>query len=283
MAKKELGRARYHAYRLLGVTYLIATGETSHLNDKFDFEQLPFRIFPPMFAFYVITPDIGLPATKPFSYQEAIIYPTSAKSIRIQDADGMHDVPIAEVVPPIDVTRMAMAVDGPANYCVFSWIGINRLLIAKCDATLPTVYIRVFGPASLADCEKYVADNGGFAVEAASGLIVTDTVSGLEVLKDSFRAWIDTMPMAGPKLYVTGDVVASTSGWRVSFAPASPQGFNPFDLIMDIVATPPTGQVLQVKTPIPLRYEEAPPRQPYTSVTIRYAGGQFTIGVGHTS
>lgn len=274
MAKKQLGRARYHAYRLLGMTYLTATGETSHLNDKFDFEQLPFRIFPPIFAFYVITPDIGLPTTRPFSYQESIIYPASVKIIRVQDADGMHEVPIAEVVPPIDVAGMAMAVDGNADHCVFSWIGVNRLLIAKCDATLPAVYTRVFGPASLADCEKYVANNGGFAVDATGGL---------EVLKDTFRAWIDTMPMAGPKLIVIGDVIAPTSGWRVSFTPASPQGFNPLDLIMEVGATPPSGQVLQMRTPIPLRYEEAPPRHAYASVTIRHAGGQFTIGVGHTS
>jgi hypothetical protein len=91
-----LGHASYKAYRLLGVVHLVATGQRANLNDKVDFEQLPFLISPPMYAFYVIMADLGLPLTLPFTHEEKIFYPKSATSVRIQDATGFHDVPIAE-------------------------------------------------------------------------------------------------------------------------------------------------------------------------------------------
>ncbi|MBI3704875.1 MAG: hypothetical protein HY244_13775 [Rhizobiales bacterium] len=160
MPQRVLGHAKYKAYRLLGVVTLSATGEHSNLNDKADFSQLPFLIYPPMWAFYEIKADISLPATVPFTYEETISFPKSAKSIRIQDADGFHDVPIAEVVVP-DFDAAATTAEAGAQYCVFQWIGINPLMIAKCDAPVPAVYTRVFGPASHDDCKKYVKDNGG--------------------------------------------------------------------------------------------------------------------------
>jgi hypothetical protein len=42
MPQKVLGHASYKAYRLLGVVHLVATGQRANLNDKVDFEQLPF-------------------------------------------------------------------------------------------------------------------------------------------------------------------------------------------------------------------------------------------------
>lgn len=167
MAQRELGRATYKAYRLIGIVSLTATGELANLNDKPDFDQLPFRIMPPMWAFYVIRPDIGLPATRPFTYSEQIAYPKSANSIRIQDADGFHDVPIAEVVIP-DFNISATDATS-ATFCVFRVVGlggtggINPLLIAQCDAILPAIYARVFGPATADECRKYINDNGGLA------------------------------------------------------------------------------------------------------------------------
>lgn len=273
MARKELGRATYKAYRMFGVTYLVAAGQTPNWNDKVDFEQLPFRIFPPMYGLFFISQDLQMPAVKPFVYEERILFPTSANIVRIQDADGIHDVPIAEVVPP-DIGLHALAIEGGANYCVFSWIGINSMMIAKCDAVVPAVYTKVYGPATHADCERYIASHGGGAFNAMGQQI--------KVLKDTFRAWMDNMPVGGPKLIVIGDVVAPTGGWNVSLRPASPQGINPNILILTIEARPPTGESSQVETKIPLRYVEAPPAHPYTEVTIRSSGGEFTLGVGIT-
>ncbi len=166
MVAKVLGRASYSAYRLAGMVNLSAIGETVNINDKFDFEEQPFVAFPPVYAFFRIEP--GFPSRtsdeKPvrFNYQEAISYPSDAKFITIHDADGSHSIPIAEVViPPMDVATAAD--DGTRTYCVFQWIGINSLMIAKCNAPVAEVYSRVFGPDSYPNCQKYVADNGGIS------------------------------------------------------------------------------------------------------------------------
>jgi hypothetical protein len=102
------------------------------------------------------------------------------------------------------------------------------------------------------------------------------------LLKDTFKAWIDRMPGAGPKLIVIGDVQVPTSGWHVWLTPRAPQGINPNILILDVSAQKPSGIVLQVITTIPLRYEEAPPHNEYTQVTIVDGKDEVTIGVGST-
>jgi hypothetical protein len=272
MSRRVLGRAAYKAYRLFGVLHLIAVGETPNLNDKVDFEQLPFRIFPPMFGFYFIQQDISLPATKPFVYEESVAYPQGVNLVRIQDADGIHDVPIADVVPvETEAQRSLVGADG--NYCVFSWIGINTMMIAKCDAIVPAVYTRVFGPSTYEGCQAYIRDHGGIAPPDGGTI---------EVLEDTFRAWIDLMPPGPHKLIVTGDVVTPTSGWSVTLAPAVPQGINPDILILDVTATPPSGISRPVRTKVPVRFQESPPQRTYTQVSIRHAGAAFTIGVGIT-
>jgi hypothetical protein len=160
MPKKNFGRAQYKAYRLLGLVHLTATGETPNFNDVPSLEQLPFRIHPPIYGFFVTTPDIALPATRPFSVQLNTAYPADSAWIRIQDADGDHSVAIAEVVPPIDIQTTALtppADDG--NFCVFQWIGIQPYLIAGCDEVVPAVYTRVFGPGTLAQCEQYIVEH----------------------------------------------------------------------------------------------------------------------------
>ncbi|WPO39448.1 hypothetical protein [Tardiphaga sp. 42S5] len=159
MPNKRLGNATYKAYRLLGLVHLSATGELTNFNDKPDFEQLPFLIDPPMYAFYVISPDIGLPATRPFTYEETISFPKSAKSIRMQDATGFHDVPIAEVVVP-DFDAATPIKDG-ANFCVYGGHGIIPLMVGPCGPDVSGLYERVFGPASFADCENYAKKNKG--------------------------------------------------------------------------------------------------------------------------
>lgn len=267
MASKVLGRASYKAFRLFGVTHLVAVGETPNLNDKVDFEQLPFRIFPPMFGFYFIHADFRLPATKPFVHEERIMYPAGVNSIRIQDTDGIHNVPIADVVSVEKIERIAAS---DVGYCVFSWIGINTLLISKCDAILPAVYTRVFGPATYEACESYVREHGGDPASESPSV---------RVLEDTFRAWHNLMPPA-PSFIVTGEVEAPTPGWSVTLTPAVPQGINPDILILELNATRPSGPTIQIPTLIPVRYQQVPPARHYSQVTIRHGRREFTIGVG---
>lgn len=163
MTQKTLGRASYAASRLGSVVHLIATGETPNFNDKVQIEELPFLILPPMFALYFVHADISLPAIRPFTYTHDIyFYPRDANALTIQDADGFHSVAIKQV--PIPDPQIAAARPAGADaYCVFSGFGINPLAVAPCDAALPPGYERVFGPAGLDDCRRYVADHGARA------------------------------------------------------------------------------------------------------------------------
>lgn len=157
MANRVLGKAAYKAHRTGGVVTLTATGEFPNFNDKADFDQLPFRIFPPQFGFYFIQQDITLPAIKPFCYSEVIIFPTIAQSLTIIDADGPHIVGIEEI--HVQEPTECKPSGSEQGFCVFAIIGGTRLLIAKCDSILPAIYRRVFGPATYVECEQYVGSN----------------------------------------------------------------------------------------------------------------------------
>lgn len=161
MSTKELGRGVFSAFRLGGATttHIFAAGKTPNWNDKVDIEQLPIRIFPPWYGLYFIHQDFRQPAERPFLYHEAIAYPPDQKVITIVDADGEHKVPILEI--PFAAERATEAAPRAAQFCVFENINNHALLIAACDVILPAIYRRVFGPADLAACEKFVKDNGG--------------------------------------------------------------------------------------------------------------------------
>ncbi len=159
MATKELGRAKFSAFRLGGNVRVFAVGETPNWNDKVDIEELPFRIFPPLYALYFISQTIQQPAKRPFLYQEAIPYPKGFDTITIYHADGEDAVPIVNLGFP-DVTDLP-APKANATFCVFNSLLSKHLLIAECDTPLPRIFGRSFGPATLAECEKFVKEKGG--------------------------------------------------------------------------------------------------------------------------
>jgi hypothetical protein len=160
MANKTLGTAKFSAYRLGGVTTLAAIGETAYWNDKVDFEELPFIGDRPAFAFVVTRQDVGLPAIRPFSYEEQVFVASSATSVLVEAADGVHDIAISQVrIPP--VIAGADPDDQSEAFCVYRTIGILHLWIGRCDDKVPMIYEKVFGPATQQACEEYVRDNGG--------------------------------------------------------------------------------------------------------------------------
>ena len=156
MPDKHYGRASYKAFRAAEFLHIIASGETPNLNDQVIIEQLPFLIRPPMFGLFWVTQDISLPALRPFTVEIRTLFPGDTDSVRIQDADGDHVVPIADIAappsPPSDVEN---------KFCVFEWIEINPHVIAEFDAIVPAVYSRAFGPDTRARCVQYIRDQGG--------------------------------------------------------------------------------------------------------------------------
>ena len=157
MTKRELGNASYGAVRIGPVVRIRATGTAPNFNTKPDIEQLPFRIYPPMFGFFFVHPAITIPATRPFVYEEDVAYPLNQSSIIIIDSSGRNEVAIHELVVPAINAKVENAT---GEFCVFQWIGKDTFKIAECSAIVPTVYARVFGPATIAACEEYVSKEG---------------------------------------------------------------------------------------------------------------------------
>ena len=156
MPDKHHGRASYKAFRAAGFLHIIASGETPNLNDQVIIEQLPFPIRPPMFGLFWVTQDISLPALRSFTVEIRTLFPGSMNSVRIQDADGDHLVPITDVASP-----PSQPPDVGSHFCVYEWIEINPHVIAECDAIVPAVYSRAFGPDTHMRCVQYIRDHGG--------------------------------------------------------------------------------------------------------------------------
>lgn len=99
-------------------------------------------------------------------------------------------------------------------------------------------------------------------------------------IESTFKAWIDAMPGAEPKLIVTGDVETRTGGWRVSLVRAVPQGINPAILILDVAAVAPTKPSTDALETHKVRHQEPARPGQFTDVMIRGGNPDFTIPVG---
>jgi hypothetical protein len=100
------------------------------------------------------------------------------------------------------------------------------------------------------------------------------------LLKPTFKAWIDTMPPAPPRLIVTGELEVPTSGWTGQLVVKKPQGFNQKILILEVEAQAPTGVVSQIVQKLPLRYQQQPAAPgSITQVTVLYESDSVTVNV----
>lgn len=86
-------------------------------------------------------------------------------------------------------------------------------------------------------------------------------------------AWVNKMPPGPASMHVTGVVQLPTPGFDVSLIPASPQGINPADLILDLVIKARDGFWPEVITPASVRYDIAKYSGAYKTVLIREPDG----------
>jgi hypothetical protein len=263
---KVLGRGTYSAYRQNGLLHVIAQGDKPNLQTIVTIEQEPFLIFPPEFALYFENPPIVSPIVVPFHVEKSFSYPPNVNFVRIVDATGTHSITIEnrpDITPPIDN-------DG-ANFCVFQQLGTDRYRIARCDAIVPTIYHKVFGPTTYQQCQIYIAaHSAGVGLQGSNGSLVQADPA-------TFKAWINEMPGSQPTLIVTGDVLAEVD-FHVNLVRAIPQGFNPAVLILHIDVQTPTGPHSNAIATRTLRYEEAAAIR-FTNVTVTGGGNPFTIPV----
>jgi len=159
---KEFGIAQtYHVARLTNAAVIIvAIGEAPNFNTRVTIEQLPWRIYPPHFGLFFETPEIALPATRPFVVWAVAGFPADIDELTIVDANGRHVVKIASAI------RFQAAdkdVNAEKAFLAYKQIGLPNCMIAPFDAMVPMIFTRAFGPATYADCEAWIAQNCGKA------------------------------------------------------------------------------------------------------------------------
>lgn len=87
-----------------------------------------------------------------------------------------------------------------------------------------------------------------------------------------WHAWIGRA-LPEKSFHVTGVVVLPTPGFEVHLEPASPQGINPAELILDLKVTARPGIWPHRVTSMSVRYDQAPAKVAYQHVLIREPDG----------
>lgn len=160
---KQFGVAHdYQAMRLADTSVLImAVGEAPNLNTIVTLEMLPWKIYPPQFGLFFETPQVSLPATRPFIVWGTFPYPKREDALVVLDAAGRHTRQILGTFPFEAADMRAAATDA---YIAYQQIGVpSNCMIAPENAMVPMIYRRGFGPASYADCQDWIAKNCGKA------------------------------------------------------------------------------------------------------------------------
>lgn len=104
------GIADYRAVRLGSEVHIRASGELGYITDFADLRQLPIRIYPPEFGFFVYRAGVGLPTTRKFGFVSRFAYPPNEPNLTIHDAAGRHSIPIHD--PSLLPLRTAIAASG---------------------------------------------------------------------------------------------------------------------------------------------------------------------------
>lgn len=86
-------------------------------------------------------------------------------------------------------------------------------------------------------------------------------------------AWLNKMPPGPASFHVTGVVHLPSPGHDARLVPASPQGINPSELILDLQVTRRPGIWPQVITPVSVRYDQSPAEVLYEGVLVREPDG----------
>jgi hypothetical protein len=102
------------------------------------------------------------------------------------------------------------------------------------------------------------------------------TPGTISVKTSDVHAWVNRMPPGPASFIVTGTVELPSPGYDVKLVAATPQGFNPKELILDLVVTPKKGVFAQVVTSVPVRFEKPSYAGNYTGVLVREPDGDGT-------
>lgn len=164
--KKVLGVADYEAkwVQRSNLVRLRAVGILPCSNYEAQLEQRPERVIPPMWSMAFLIQDICLTAVRPFVEERFFPAPPRTKSITVFDAVGENQVELSgsttDSIELVDLSSASdrdeynvyarvVATDGPPSGCI----------VVPADAVVIAIYYCVFGPATKAECDAYVAKN----------------------------------------------------------------------------------------------------------------------------
>ncbi|WP_299822960.1 hypothetical protein [uncultured Jannaschia sp.] len=150
------------------------------LNYSASLEKRPERVLPPMWDMIFYTQDVCLAAVKPFyiTQQFAMDEVTDGQKVILYDATGQVEVPI-ERDGDIKVSSAAEGIKRLINdmYIVYAQLPKHSgtykgCIIGHVNSAVLGIYYRAYGPASRAECDKWLSDNCAEAdFELASGEI----------------------------------------------------------------------------------------------------------------
>ncbi|MGP0061798.1 MAG: hypothetical protein ACLPID_21240 [Beijerinckiaceae bacterium] len=253
---KTFGEGIYSAYRQDGVLHVTVSGLTAEAQTKITLEELPFLIFPPRLGLMFETNGLASPAGLPFEIEKPFpSYPAATKVVSIADKNGLHAIDVVE--KPATVSPLIISDFAEAGFGVYQQTDTEHYLIAKSDSVVPAIYSKVFGPDTYANCQGYVASQ---SVATPSADLIPNTL----------KAWIDRQPYGttSSKLTVTVDAIVEVD-WTVTLTAATPQGFNPQVKLLKLDIQLPNGPIhSNAMIRRTLRYEESPPQDDYTTVTV---------------
>lgn len=84
---------------------------------------------------------------------------------------------------------------------------------------------------------------------------------------NDWDAWYQRGRSGSGALLVTGSCVFPTAGYQVELRPHEPQGFNPFDLLLQMLVTPPKSPQPEGPTRVSVSFEMDTDLK-YQSVTV---------------
>lgn len=155
---KHFGYGTYQAVRIADHAILIlAVGVAPNLSTRVTLEQLPWRIFPPMFGLFFDEPPVTLPALHPFMLSAVFAFPKGEDSVTIIDAAGAHRIKLSSEF----IWSAAQTRAGEDLFIVYRNLNDASCLTVPQDKIVPAIYTRVFGPASQADCATWAAKHCG--------------------------------------------------------------------------------------------------------------------------
>jgi hypothetical protein len=87
-----------------------------------------------------------------------------------------------------------------------------------------------------------------------------------------WRAWLNKMPPRPTSLHVLGEVLMAGGGAKLQLTRATPQGFNPNVLLLELALTDQQSAAPTESRWVEVRFDETSAGVDYTEVDIRYRG-----------